>query len=237
MNRRRVHSMIALAALTALAGMPLYANKPGDPPADGGAGGGSGSGGKPPETQATKLELTEQELHERTNAAVKSALDAERKKRDSDDAKTREEAERKKAEEQGEFQKIAAQADEKREKAEKDRDDALRRAQLAEVNVQLRDYLAHDDRKAFLANAPDIMLHVEKELPADAKPEDVAKLIEKKTAEFIARTAPTKGGAHGAPAGGARGKLPAGQVIPPAANPPRSNGETRRQPGTAGLRF
>jgi membrane protein involved in colicin uptake len=232
MNRNR-QSIIAGAALAALAGMPLYANKPDD---SGGAGGG-GKDDPPPQpkpNEAPKLQLTEAELQQKIADATNAALAAERKKREEADAKALEEGERKKAEEQGEYQKLAEADRAKREAAEQQRDEAIRRAQLAEVNIQLRDYLAADDRKQFLANAPDIMLHVEKELAPDAKSEDVAKLIEKKTAEFVARTAPAKAGAQGAPSGGARGKLPAGQGAP--APKPQQNGKPITI-GTAGMRF
>lgn len=220
----RARSLLARAAMHALyankegdgAGAPP-APKPNDPPAP-------PKPSDPP--QPKKIELTEDEL----NARIFAAAEAERKRLADERQREKEEAERKKAEEQGEYQKIAKQEEEKRTAAEQKAAAAERRAQLAEVNIALRDHLAGDDaRRAYLNNAPDIMLHVEKALAADAKPEDVAKLIEKETAAFIQRTGAAQGTRGTGGPGANRGKLPAGMQLPPA----RNENNNRRPVGPA----
>lgn len=157
----------------------IYFYTPDDPA--GGAGGGAPKKEDPP--AVTKIELTEDELKSKIDAA----LELERKKAATDRQKEKEEAERKKAEEQGEYQKVAETERGKREEAERSAAAAERRAQLAEVNISLRDHLAakHPD---YQANAADIMLHVERKLAADAKPDDVKKVIEAEAKGFVERT-------------------------------------------------
>ena len=85
--------------------------------------------------------------------------------------------------------------------------------------VRLRDHLADPANKldAYLPNAPDIMLHVERALPADAKPEDVAKVIAEQARAFAERTPRAVKGGAPAPVsrtGPASGSLPARPNIP-----------------------
>lgn len=205
----RTRSILARAA----AGLPLFAYTP---DGDGGGGGGDDKPG-----DDGKLTLTQAELDQRIAAATEAAAKAERDRAVADRQREKEEAERKKAEEQGEYQKVAQQEEAKRKEAEARAAAAERRALLADVNVQLRDHLAATDAlKPFLGNAPDIMLHVEKKLGDDAKPDDIAKLIDAEAKSFAARTTAGKGAAGGAPAGGQRGKLPAGQHSPETRQPP-----------------
>jgi hypothetical protein len=84
------------------------------------------------------------------------------------------------------------------------------------VNVALRDHLA-DKHPDYLANAPDIMLHVEKHLAADAKPADVKKLIEEQSKAFADRT-PRKVAAGGGVSASPRNGLPAGTDVKKKAN-------------------
>jgi dTMP kinase len=157
---------------------------------------------------------------EQVQARVEAALAEERKKADATKAKETEERERAEAEKRGEFQKVAEQEQTKREAAEQKAAEAERRAQLAEVNVSLRDHLAskHPD---YLSNAADIMLHVEKTLAPDAKPDAVAKLIEEQAKAFVERTPRQK------PIGGAPPAPTRGNRIPENL-PAKPSGEARR---------
>lgn len=168
-----------------------------------------------PKPEPKKHELTDEEIE----AIVEKRLKAER---DAQEAARKKEEEEKAAEEarrKGEFEKLAADEKAKREKAEAEAAEANRRAQLAEVNIKLRDYLAekHPD---YLANAADIMLHVEKQLKPDAKPEDVAKLIAEQAKAFVERTPKAKVATVPAPT---RTGVPGGANVPPS-NPNPNNG-------------
>lgn len=150
---------------------------------------------------------------------ITAALEERDRKAAEEKQREKEEREREEAEKRGEFQKVAEQEQAKREQAEEKAAAAERRAQLAEVNVQLRDHLAskHPD---YLSNAADIMLHVEKALPADAKPEAVAKLIDEQAKAFVERTPRQK------PIGGAPANIGRSNPIP--TNVPKPNPEARR---------
>jgi vacuolar-type H+-ATPase subunit E/Vma4 len=178
---------------------------PENDPAGGGGGDKKGDKGE----QGDKITLTAAELQAKIEAAAadavnranEAAADKARKDKEAADAET--------ARKNGEFEKLAEAEREKREAAE-------RRAQLAEVNVALRDHLA-DKHPDYLANAPDIMLHVEKHLAADAKPADVKKLIEEQSKAFADRT-PRKVAAGGGVSASPRNGLPAGTDVKKKAN-------------------
>lgn len=204
LNRNR-RSILARAAMSA-----LYANT------DGGGGAATAAPAAAPATPAAppakdpkKIELTEDEIQARIDAAVKKRDDDAAKK----DADAKAKAEEEEAKKRGEFEKIAATAEEKRKAAEDKAAASERRAQLAEVKGQLHDHLA-DKHPDYVRNATDIMLHVEKKLPADAKPDDIAKLIEEEAKSFVERT-PRASSTSGAPGGATRGKIPSGTVVPP----------------------
>lgn len=139
-----------------------------------------GGGGTPPKKkdkpEPKKIELTAEDLE----AKLAAARDEERTKLADERQKEKDDAARAEAEKRGEFETIAADEKNKRVAAE-------RRAQLAEVNVQLRDHLAANHTE-YLANAPDIMLHVASKLDADAKTADIRKAIADESTAFVART-------------------------------------------------
>jgi hypothetical protein len=223
-NRNR-SSILRNAAMCALMGNPLYANDPapGAPPA-----------APPPKpNDPKKIELTEDEIEQRTQSAVNAALEKDRKKRETDAAKEKEERERKEAEEQGKYKELSDKADERRSEAEEKAAAAERRAQLAEVNIELRDYLGStDELLPYLPNAVDIMVHVEKKLAADAKAEDVTRIIKEEAKAFAERTGKVK--KTGLPPEG-----PSRTPVRPPANPNRPNPNARnsRMPGVASRSF
>lgn len=181
--------------------------------AGGGAGGsgsgagGAGGGNNPPAPK--KIELTEDELTARVTAATSAALEAERTRLANEQAEKDRKAAEDKAKADGDLQKQIDLAEEKRSTEETKRKDAERRAKVAEVSVSLRDHLAADDeRKPYLTNAPDIMLHVEKKLTVEMTDAQVEQLIADETTAFIARTAPKKAPGGGVPPGPSRNKLP-----------------------------
>jgi hypothetical protein len=169
-----------------------------------------------PEPEKPVTGIPEDEVQRRITAALE---ERDRKAADEKQKET-EERERAEAEKRGEFQKVAEQEQTKREAAEQKAAEAERRAQLAEVNVSLRDHLAskHPD---YLSNAADIMLHVEKTLAPDAKPDAVAKLIEEQAKAFVERTPRQK------PIGGAPPAPTRGNRIPENL-PAKPSGEARR---------
>jgi hypothetical protein len=128
--------------------------------------------------------------------AERAKWEREQEQKEAEAAAVRERAE---AEKKGEWEKVANDEKSKREQAD-------RRAQMAEVNVNLRDHLA-EKHADYLPNAADIMLHIERKLAASAKPDDVRKLIEAEAEAFVKRTPRqvNKGGAGAPPpAGGSR---------------------------------
>jgi hypothetical protein len=172
----------------------------------------------PEPTGPKKLELSEDELQSRIDAAIEK----EREKHQTAAQKEKDEADRKAAEEKGEFKTLAEKERAEREKSDARAAEAERKAQLLEVNLSLRDHLAAKHPE-YLANAADIMLHVKDKLAADAKPADITKLIEAEAKAFVERTP--------------RGKVappppaPSGRASPGGAKDPEgANG--KRQPGT-----
>jgi hypothetical protein len=149
---------------------------------------------------------------------VKAAVEVARKQWEVDQqkkaAKEKEDAERKAAEEQGKWKELADKERTDREKATAELSTMHRENQLLKVDRQLRDYLADETRREYLGNAPDIMLHVEKRLEPDAKPEAVTKLIADEVKAFMDRT-PRGLRGNGAPPAPRAGKLPAGSALPP----------------------
>lgn len=164
-------------------------------------------GKEKPAPEVKKIELSEDELQTRIDAA----LEKERETHAATAKREKEEAERKTAEEKGEYKTLAEKEKASREASDARAAEAERRAQLAEVNVSLRDHLA-TKHPEYLANAADIMLHVKDKLAADAKPADVSKLIEAESKAFVDRTprgrvAPPNPAASARPAaGGAKEK-------------------------------
>jgi hypothetical protein len=156
--------------------------------------------------------IPEDEVQRRIDAARAE----ERQKLEEAKAKEKEEAERLEAEKRGEFEKLAAKEAEKREQAERERDEAKRVAQVACVQVQLRDHLA-DKHPEYMSNAGDVMNEVAKRLTDDAKPEAVAKLIEEQAKAFVERTPRQKptGGTPSSP--GKNQRAPEG--LPPKPKP------------------
>lgn len=169
-SRRR--SAARLLSLAAIAGLGTYFNTapdPANPPAGGGGGGGGTPPANPPQNQPKKLELSEDELQAKINAA----LDAERKKADDKAKKEREEAERKKAEEQGEFKTLLERETEKS-------------TTLAAENRTLKVKLALGEHLA--AKHPDYVgsaKYILPLVPADTKEEDLAKAVETAAVEFV----------------------------------------------------
>lgn len=157
-------------------------------------GGGGGDKGKK-KTEPAKLELTEEELTARTTSAVEAALKRERDAAAEAKKKVDDEAAAAKAKADGDLQKQIELAETNRQKEADRAAAAERRAQISEVNIQLRDHLAGDkDRAAFLSNAVDIMGHIEKELKPDAKPDEIKKLIADQAKAFIDRSGPRRAG-------------------------------------------
>lgn len=150
------------------------------------------------EFQAIKSELAD--LREQLAAAKP----AKRKRREAeeDDA---DEDEGDADDDEGEKARVAVAA------AKQEATEANRRAQIAEVGVLLRDHLT-EKYKEFVGNAKDIILHIEKDLPDNPKPAEIQRLIADHSRAFVERIRNAKG-AHGAPAGGTRGKLPQGSPI------------------------
>lgn len=147
-----------------------------DPP----TGGGAGDKKDDKKTDADKVTLTKAELKQQIEDALKAereaAAETARKAKEAADA----EALTAEAKKKGDYEALEKAANERTAAAE-------RRAQLAEVNIELRDHLAktHGD---YLANAPDIMLHVQGKLAADAKTVDITKLIAEEAKAFVERT-------------------------------------------------
>lgn len=132
-----------------------------DPPA--------GSGGAPPKTDPPapkKIELTEDELNTRIEAAKQSERDAATKaKKTADDAAAAEEARKK-----GEFEKVANTEKEKRETAE--RENASLR-----IDIAIRDHLADEKLRDYAGCAKYIKPQIDV-----AKASDPSKLAEAITA-------------------------------------------------------
>jgi hypothetical protein len=181
-----------------------------------GGGGGDKKGDKGGEQQGDKLSLTPAELQAKIEEATAKALRDAESKAGEKSRKEREAAEAEEAKKRGEWEELATKEQQKRTQAEERAAQAERRAQLAEVNVALRDHLA-DKHPDYLANAPDIMLHVEKHLAPDAKPTDVAKVIADEAKAFADRT-PRKVSSGGGVSASPRNGLPAGTDVKKKAN-------------------
>jgi hypothetical protein len=116
------------------------------------------------------------------------------------DKKTQDERDAAEAKKRGEFEELYRKETDAREKAQEKADAAERKAQLLEVGLSLRDYLAADEtRKAYLPNAQDIMPHIERQLQPDAKADEVKQVIEREAKAFMERTGAKKPGTVGAP--------------------------------------
>lgn len=194
---QRSRSVLARAA----AGV-LYRAGEGDDKAKGGADAkaDADNGDKTKADAPAKIELTEDELQARINAA----LTKEREKRAKDDAKAKEDADRKKAEQDGEFQKLAADAQAKREAAERERDAARLDKRKLEVKDRLRDYLA-EKHPAYATAAKWVMPAVEFDLTTDDK--DIDKRIAAAADAYVKdnpRASGTGGGAPGRTGAGNR---------------------------------
>jgi hypothetical protein len=159
-----------------------------------------------------------------TDAKIQAALAAAKTKWDADAAAAKKKADDDAAAEEskkkGEWEKVATKAQTEAKDAADKAAAAERRAQLAEVNVQLRDHLA-EKHADYLANATDIMLHVSSKLAADAKPEAITKLIADEAKAFVERT-PRVGAKQGTP------PAPGQKISRTADVPPRTNED--RQP-------
>lgn len=196
---RRARAILSRATSPFIPAFPLSAkfNADGD---DKGGGGGADKGkadDKSAKDQPKKIELTEDELTQRIAAATEAALNKERETAAQKAQREKEEAEREKAEKDGEYQKLA-EADRKRaEAAERDRDEARLTAKRADVNIQLRDYLA-EKHAEYVGVAKYIMPLVEFDLKTDAK--ELEKRISAAADQYV-KDNPRKpaGGSPGAP--------------------------------------
>jgi hypothetical protein len=179
--------------------------------ADGGSPEGGTTGAPPakpkeePKGDADKLTLTKDELKAQIDEALKADREAAAAKAKADKEAADKLAAEEQAKKTGDFEALEKSLKEKASAAE-------RRAQIAEVNTQLRDHLA-DKHPEYLANAADIMLHVKEQLDADAKPEAVAKLIEAQAKAFVDRTPKAKGNGYPGPTPSG---APRGANVPPA---------------------
>lgn len=147
--------------------------------------------GEEGDEQPAKLELTEQELQDRIEAATVAAVKADRdeqkkKAREKKKQLAREEAEEDE-EEQEDPKEIIANAETRAAEAEQRAAEAEKKALMADVNVRLRDYLTANF-KEFVGNAPDIILHIERALSENAKEQEIIRLIEAQSKAFVERT-------------------------------------------------
>lgn len=160
----------------------------------------------PAETESDddgKVTLTKDELAQQ----IADALKADREKRKKKEkAKQREAEPDDDEEEQEDPEEVIRKAELRAATAEQERDEAKKQALLAQVENKLRDYLALNMRQ-FIGNAPDIMLHIEKALTANAKEGEIARLIESHAKAFAERSKAVSRPASGAPLGGARSRV------------------------------
>jgi hypothetical protein len=213
MNRQTNRRALRMIGLAALAGLGVYHNTADD------KGGGGGAGDPPPaddkgkkgakepeKKQPEKVELTADELERKISeakAAAKADFDAEREK----EKKAREEEDARK---KGEFEKLYQAETGRVKELERDLATSRLEARKKDVAIRLNRHLAAD-HKDYIENDVDILPHVA--FDADTKDDDIDKRIKEAAAAFVKRT-PKASALSGAPAGAARGKLPAGTVIP-----------------------
>lgn len=166
---------------------------------------------KDADADAGKLALTQDELDAKIADAVKAAVKADRKERQKAQKQKQKQQEEANADDGDADEdddaedpaEIAAKAETRAARAEQERDQAVKEALLAKVENKLRDYLALNLRE-FIGNAPDIMLHIERALPAGAKEQEIQRTIESHAKAFAERTKAVRKPASGAPMGGAR---------------------------------
>jgi hypothetical protein len=189
-RNHRARSVLARAAFGAIHGTGVYCAKakPAEEETDEeGEGGGGGDAPK-------KLEITEQELQDRIQAATAEAIKAdraERKKKEKQRKRDEEQAESEDEDEEDPREIISA-AEQRAADAEQRAAEAEKKATMADVGVRLRDYLTAN-YKEFIGNAPDIILHIERALSAAPKEQEIIRLIEAQSKAFVERTKTARG--------------------------------------------
>lgn len=143
-----------------------------------------------------KIELTEEELEAKINEKLEAHKAKAKEKADKDKADAEEKAKNEKLLAEGQWKELE-------KKKDLEIQEANHRAMLADVNVKLRDHLTAKHPE-YLANAVDIMVHIEREVKNDTKPEEVVKIIEAQAKAFVDRTPKAKpaGGLPKTPRGG-----------------------------------
>jgi hypothetical protein len=184
-RRRSTARMLSLAAA---AGLGMYHNT--DPANPGNGGGGAPPApATPPAKDPKKIELTDDELQAKIDAAVKSQQD----KADAAAKKKQDEADRKAAEEQGKWKELSET-------------EQKRNAELAAENRTLKTRIALGDHLA--AKHPEYVARAKYILPlipGDVADDGLAKAVEDAAAEFVKDNPIQAKGAAGAPAAAREG--------------------------------
>lgn len=135
------------------------------------------------------ITITQADLDAKIAEAITAAVAADRKaqrQKQKAKAKAQTEDDGDEDEDDEDATEIIRKAELAKATAEQERDAAKKEALLAKVENKLRDWLALNARE-FLGSAPDIMLHIERAITADAKDGEVARLIESHAKAFMER--------------------------------------------------
>jgi hypothetical protein len=200
-RRRSTARMLSLAVA---AGLGMYHNS--DPANPQGGGGAPPAPTKPDDKGPKKIELTEDEL----NAKVEAALTAERQKADAAAKRKADEDKRKADEEQGKWKELADT-------------EKTRNAELAAENRTLKTRIALGDHLA--AKHPDYVARAKYILPlipADTADDGLAKAVEDAAAEFVTANPTQPKGSAGAP------PAPRGGNVKPGGQGNKPNGHANR---------
>jgi hypothetical protein len=201
-RRRSAARMLSLAAA---AGLGMYHNTdPANP--QGGGGGTTSPPAKPEDKGPKKIELTDDELQ----AKIDAALTAERQKADAAAKRKADEDKRKADEEQGKWKELSET-------------EQKRNAELAAENRTLKTRIALGDHLA--SKHPDYVARAKYILPlipGDVTDDGLAKAVEDAAAEFVTANPTQPKGSAGAPPAPRGGNVkPGGTQVKPTDNRPR----------------
>jgi hypothetical protein len=141
------------------------------------------------------LTLTQEQLDAKIAEAITAAVAADRKaqrQKQKAKAKAQPQDDEDGDDEEEDSAEIIRKAEQKAAEAAQRADEAEKKALLAEVKGKLTDWLGLNARD-FIGNAPDIMLHIERQLSPGAKDGEVARVIEANAKAFIERTKAARG--------------------------------------------